>query len=385
MTESTLRIAHIPGDGIGGEVTEAAKPIIDAAAQERGVKIAWTRFDWSSKHYLRTGRMMDPDGVEKLRAFDAVFFGAMGSAEVADHVSAHGLRLAICRGLDQYVSHRPAWSLDGIPAPLGDRRFDLVVVRENTEGEYAGAGGRVHAGHAGEVALETSVFTRAGVRRVAEYAFEVAAARTGRVTVVTKSNVLRHSMGLWDEVILEVASERPSVEVERIYVDALAAELILHPERFDVLLASNAHGDIISDLTGAMMGSLGMAGSGNIDPTGRAPSMFEPAHGSAPDIAGRGIANPAAAIRSGALLLAHVGLREAGQRVNEALDRVLQAGVRTPDLGGTARCDEVAEAVLAQLHAQASPSQPTPARKTMADSHEGPKSPTRAITGDTAS
>jgi tartrate dehydrogenase/decarboxylase/D-malate dehydrogenase len=349
MTASTLTIAHIPGDGIGGEVTEAAIPIIDAAARETGVKIAWTRFDWSSEHYLRTGRMMDPDGVEMLRAFDAIFFGAMGSAEVPDHVSARGLRLAICQGLDQYVSHRPAWSLDGVPAPLGDRRFNLVVVRENTEGEYTGAGGRVHAGHAAEVALETSVFTRSGVRRVAEYAFELAAARTGSLTLVTKSNVLWNSMSLWDEVVLEVADELASVEVERTYVDALVAELILRPERFDVILASNAHGDIVSDLTGAMMGSLGMAGSGNIDPTGRSPSMFEPAHGSAPNIAGEGIANPAAAIRSGALLLAHVGLPEAGQRVNEALDRVLQSGVRTPDLGGEARGTEVAEAVLAQL------------------------------------
>jgi tartrate dehydrogenase/decarboxylase/D-malate dehydrogenase len=349
QTSRTLSIAHIPGDGIGKDVTEASLPIIDAAARRAGVAVTWTRFDWGSDFYRRTGQMMAGNAAETLRGFDAVFFGAMGGQGVPDHIAAGGLRLAICQDLGQYVSLRPAWSINGIDGPLGARQFDLVVVRENSEGEYSGAGGRIHAGTEAEVAVETSVFTRAGVRRVAEYAFDLAEQRHERVTYITKSNVLWHSMGLWDEVIAEVAESHSGVTVERLYVDAAVAELVLRPERFDVILASNAHGDIVSDLTGALMGSLGMAGSGNLDPTGRSPSMFEPAHGSAPDIVGKGIANPAAAIRSGALLLAHCGLADAASMINQNLDDVLRGGVRTPDLGGSAHTYEVTEALLQRL------------------------------------
>lgn len=349
QTTRTLSIAHIPGDGIGGDVTEASLPIIEAAARRVGVAVTWTRFDWGSDFYLRTGQMMAGNAVDSLRGFDAIFFGAMGGHGVPDHITARGLRLAICQGLGQYVSVRPAWSIEGIAGPLGARQFDLVVIRENSEGEYSGAGGRIHAGTEAETAVETSVFTRAGVRRVAEYAFDLAERRRGRVTYITKSNVLWHSMGLWDEVIAEVAAGHHAVTVERFYVDAAVAELVLRPERFDVILASNAHGDILSDLTGALMGSLGMAGSGNLDPTGRSPSMFEPAHGSAPDIVGKGIANPAAAIRSGAMLLDHCGLADAASMINQGLEEVLRSDVRTPDLGGSAHTNDVSDALLQRL------------------------------------
>jgi tartrate dehydrogenase/decarboxylase/D-malate dehydrogenase len=341
-----LRLAHIPGDGVGAEVTGAALPLLAGAAAIAGTTIEVVELPWGGQHYLDTGMMMPADGIEQLRAFDAIFFGAFGRADVPDDVAAWGLRLGICQGLDQYVSARPAWSVPGVVGPLGERAFDLVVVRENSEGEFLGAGGRLHRGLPAEAATETAVFTRAGVERVAEHALALAQRRRGRLTSVTKSNVQRHTMGLWDEVVAQAAARHPDVELESLYVDAVGARLVLEPERFDVLLCSNAHGDILSDLTGALMGSLGMAGSANLDPTGAAPSMFEPIHGSAPDIAGTGRANPVGAIRSVALLLEHVGLSESAAVVSAALDATLAAGIRTPDVGGTATTEAVAAAVL---------------------------------------
>jgi tartrate dehydrogenase/decarboxylase/D-malate dehydrogenase len=346
---SSIRLAHIPGDGVGAEVTAATLPVLHRAADLAGATIEVIDLPWGGGHYLETGRMMPADALDRLRGFDAVFFGAFGRHDVPDDVAAWGLRLAVCQGLDQYVSSRPAWSVPGVDGPLGDRQFDLVVIRENSEGEFLGAGGRLHPDLPEEAATETAIFTRAGIERVVEHAFGLAESRRGRLTSVTKSNVQRHTMGLWDRVVEQCAANHPDVEVESLYVDAVAARLVLEPERFDVLVSSNAHGDILSDLTGALMGSLGMAGSANLDPSRAAPSMFEPVHGSAPDIAGQGRANPSGAIRSAALLLDHLGLTDASVAVRESLDGALAAGTRTPDIGGSARTEDVTAAVLERL------------------------------------
>jgi tartrate dehydrogenase/decarboxylase / D-malate dehydrogenase len=348
-TTTALRVANIPGDGVGAEVLAAAVPVLSHVAGRHGLEVGFTELPWGAGHFRETGLMMPADALETLRGYDAVLFGAFGDKDVPDDVGAWGLRLAVCQGLDQYVSHRPAWSVEGLPGPLGATPFDLVVVRENSEGEFLGAGGRFHPGLDTEGATETAVFTRRGIARAATYALELAATRRGRMTCVTKSNVQRHTMKLWDQVVREVAADHPGVEVEYRYVDAVATELVLDPGRFDVLLSSNAHGDILSDLTAGLMGSLGLAGSANLDPTRAAPSMFEPVHGSAPDIAGRGIANPAGMLRSVALLLAHFGLDDAAADVLRALDEVLASGVRTPDLGGAASTEELADAVLRRL------------------------------------
>ncbi len=300
---------------------------------------------------------MARDGLDILRPFDAIFFGAVGFPTVPDHVSLRGLRLPICQGFEQYVCYRPSVLLPGVRSPLAGKRpgdIDFVVVRENTEGEYAGAGGRSHQGLPIEVAVQTAVFTRVGIERVVRYAFELARRRRRKLVSATKSNAQPHAMTLWDEVAEAVSREFPDVAMERVLIDALAARFVLAPESLDVVVASNLFGDILTDLGAAICGSMGLAPSGNINPEREYPSMFEPVHGSAPDIVGKGIANPVAQIESGAMMMEHLGEKAAADLIVAAVRAVLAEGrALTPDLGGTARTSEVTEAVLAKMRAAA--------------------------------
>ena len=349
------RIAAIPGDGVGAEVVEAGLQVLDAlAAREPKLKFQVERFPWGSDYFRAHGRMMPADGLETLKRFDAIYFGAVGDPEVPDHVTLWGLRLAICQGLDQYANIRPARLLPGIAGPLagvapGD--LDWVVVRENSEGEYAGAGGRVHRGLPGEVGLEVAVFTRGGVQRIMRFAFELARARPRKsLTCVTKSNAQRHGMVLWDEIYAQVASEFPEVSTDKMLVDAMTTRMVRDPKSLDVIVATNLHADILSDLAAALTGSLGLAPTGNLNPEGDFPSMFEPIHGSGFDIAGKGIANPIGAFWSAVLMLDHLGEPEAAAGLMSAIEGVLASGrALTPDLGGRATTAEVTEAVCAAL------------------------------------
>ncbi len=345
-----LSIAIIPGDGVGTEVTGAALRVLRAATEPTDVSLEVTEFPWGSEHYKETGALIPPGGVDRLREFDAILFGACGSPDIPDHITLWQLRLAICQGLDQYVALRPARRYAHVPSPLrSEELFDFVVVRENTEGEYSGAGGLVHGGLESELAVQTAVFTRASIARVVDFAFGLARRRRKHLTSITKSNAQPHGMGLWDSIVAERAAAHPDVTVRQLLVDAAAARLVLAPHEFDVIVASNLFGDILSDLGGALMGSLGMATSGNLDPTRRNPSMFEPVHGSAPDIAGRGIANPVGAIGSAALMLDHLGLPEVAASIERAIDAALADGARTPDIGGNCSTDEVTSAITARL------------------------------------
>jgi tartrate dehydrogenase/decarboxylase / D-malate dehydrogenase len=338
------KIALIPGDGIGTEVVNAALVPLRAAAARQGFEISEMWFDWSCETYLATGRMMPPDGIEQLRPHDAILLGAVGwPAKVPDNVSLHGLLLPIRKSFDLYVNIRPHRLLPGIRGPLHKSEFDILCLRENTEGEYSGAGGRVHVGTANEVAVETSVFTRKGVERIIRYGFEQARRRSGRLASVSKSNAQKHSMVFWDEVTEELAPQYPDVQVTRFHVDAMAARMITHPETLDVIVASNLFGDILTDIGAAIQGGLGFAPSANINPSERVPSMFEPVHGSAPDIAGRGTANPIATIWAGALMFDHLGESGAAQEVLRAITRITTAKqFLTPDCGGSASTLEVA-------------------------------------------
>ena len=345
------RIASIPGDGIGVEVCTAARAVLDRAASRHGFALAWTEFDWSCQRYLKTGAMMPADGLDRLREYDAVFLGAVGFPGVPDHVSLWGLLIPIRRSFHQYVNLRPVRLLPGVPSPLagrGPEDVDLVVVRENSEGEYSQIGGRHGAGPE-EFAVQTSVFTRRGVERIARYAFALAGGRRGRVCSATKSNGIVHTMPFWDEIVAQVAAEYPDVAYEQMHVDALAARMVLAPDRLDVVVGSNLFGDILSDLAAAVAGSLGVAPSGNINPERNFPSMFESVHGSAPDIAGRGIANPVAQILAGAMMLEHVGEQPAAAAVYAAVAGALAAGVRTRDLGGEATTEQVTAAIVAAI------------------------------------
>jgi len=348
---SRYSIAVIPGDGIGSEVTDAALTVLQATARTRGFQLDTVTFPWSSAYYLEHGSMMPPDGLEQLRPFDAIYLGAVGWPEkVPDHITLHGLLLEIRRGFQQFINMRPSRLLPGIQGPLRAAHFDILSIRENSEGEYVGAGGRAHAGTADEVAIETSIFTRVGVERVMRFAFEQARSRRGHVAAATKSNALRHSMVFWDEVFAQVSEDYPDVPARKYHIDALAARFITHPESLDVVVASNLFGDILTDIGAAIMGGLGFAASGNIDPTRTYPSMFEAVHGSAPDIAGQGIANPVAAIWAGAMMLEFLGEREGAAAVMRALGEITDAGVRaTPDMGGTASTSDVAGAVAARV------------------------------------
>jgi tartrate dehydrogenase/decarboxylase/D-malate dehydrogenase len=349
----TLKIAVIAGDGIGREVIPAGVGAIEAAARGSDLSLSFTDFPWGCEFYKQHGRMMDDDGFERLRGFDAIYLGAIGAPGVPDGASA-ALILAVRQRFDQYVNLRPMRLLPGLTSPLANRTaadIDMVCVRENSEGEYAGVGGRIHVGTPREVAQQTGVFTRHGIERILRYGFELAAKRPRKlIASATKSNALTYAMVLWDEVADIVRKDFPDVEYRKYHVDALAARMITHPQTLDVLVTSNLFGDILTDIGSAISGSLGIAPGGNINPARTFPSMFEPIHGSAPDIAGRGIANPIGAIWAGALMLDHLGRRDFHDRIVSAIERVVAGGrMCTPDLGGTATTRDVANAIISEI------------------------------------
>lgn len=340
----THRIALIPGDGIGIAVTEAALQV--AAKACPGLQTV--TFPWSCDHYLQTGRMMPEDGLDTLRGFDAIFLGAVGwPAKVPDAVSLHGLLLPIRKAFVQYANIRPHRLLPGVQGPLRRESFDILCIRENTEGEYSGAGGRVHVGTADEVAVETAIFTRTGVERILRFAFDQARKRRGKLASVTKSNAQKFSMVFWDEMTARVAADYPDVAVTSYHVDAICARMVMAPESLDVVVASNLFGDILTDLGAAIQGGLGYAASANINPDRSAPSMFEPVHGSAPDIAHLGIANPIAAIWSAAMMLDHLGEADAARRIMAAVEATTAQGIGTEP--GRDRTNAITKAVLAAL------------------------------------
>jgi tartrate dehydrogenase/decarboxylase / D-malate dehydrogenase len=344
----TQRIAVVPGDGIGAEVVAAAREVLDAVCARHGIALAYTEFDWSCRRYLEQGAMMPADGLDVLRDFDAILLGAVGWPGVADHVSLWGLLIPIRRAFHQYVSLRPIRVFDGVPSPLrtaGD--VDFVVVRENVEGEYSEVGGRANRGMPEEFAVQEAIFTRAGVSRIADYAFELAESRRKQVTSATKSNGIVHTMPFWDEVVAERAALHPDVRSESMHIDALAASVVLRPERFDVIVGSNLFGDILSDLAAAVAGSIGIAPSANLNPSKEFPAMFEPVHGSAPDIAGRGVANPVGAVWSAAMMLEHLGHADASADVIRAIESTLaEPKTRTADLGGVASTADATAAMV---------------------------------------
>lgn len=351
-----LRIASIPGDGIGPEVIPAGIAVGQAVAARFGFTLEFTEFPWSCQTFLETGSMMPVDGIDQLRPFDAIYLGAVGWPSVPDHVSLWGLLIPIRRQFDQYVNIRPVRLLKGITSPLANRGpedIDFVVVRENCEGEYSEAGGRLYAGTAQETVIQESIFTRHGTDRILRYAFELAKTRKGRLTSATKSNGIMHSMPFWDERVAAIATAFPDVQVNQFHIDILTAHFVLHPDWFDVVVGSNLFGDILSDLGPAIAGSIGIAPSANINPEGRFPSMFEPVHGSAPDIAGQGIANPIAAIWTMAMMLDHLGETEAALAIESAIEHVLTGGeaVKTRDLGGHATTAVCAQAIVDALSA----------------------------------
>ncbi|WP_228002691.1 tartrate dehydrogenase [Nocardia australiensis] len=346
---SRYRVATIPGDGIGVDVTAEAIRVLDAALPG----IEWTEFDWSCENYLRTGAMMPADGPDRLTEFDAILLGAVGFPGVPDHISLWGLLIPLRRAFGQYVNLRPVRLLPGTESALRDRTaadLDILIVRENSEGEYSEIGGTHNPGRPDEFVLQESVFTRVGCERIIRYAFERAAQRGGRLCSATKSNGLIHSMPYWDSVFERIATEYPGVETRQMHVDALAAEIVLHPDRLDVIVGSNLFGDILSDLAAAVTGGLGMAPSGNINPSGDAPSMFEAVHGSAPDIAGQGIANPVAQILAAAMMLEQLGEHDAAAAIDRAVCDVLDKGdIRTADLGGTATTTDLGTAIAQRV------------------------------------
>ena len=348
------RIAAIPADGIGPEVIAAGLAVL-AAMQARLGDLAFDvqTFDWGSDYYKRTGAMMPADALEQLKPFDAIYFGAVGAPDVPDHITLWGLRLPICQGFDQYANVRPTRILPGITSPLRDVSvgdLDWVIVRENSEGEYSGNGGRTHRGMPEEVGTEVSVFTRVGVTRIMRYAFRLAQARPRKLlTVVTKSNAQRFGMVMWDEIAAEVAQEFPDVIWDKMLVDAMTVRMTLNPQSLDTIVATNLHADILSDLAGALAGSLGVAPTANIDPERRFPSMFEPIHGSAFDITGKGIANPVATFWTAAQMLEHLGESDAAARLMRAVEAVCAAGIVTPDVGGSATTQQVTDAVIEEI------------------------------------
>ena len=353
---TTFRIAVIAGDGIGREVIPAGLAALEAATRGDDVRLAFTEFSWGCEFYERHGRMMDEDALDRLAKFDAIYLGAIGAPAVPDHIAIWDLILPIRQRFDQYVNLRPMRLLPGLASPLANRTpadIDMVCVRENSEGEYAGAGGRIHRGTPNEVAEQTGIFTRRGIERIVRYAFQIAAARPRNMLAsATKSNALQHSMVLWDEVAETVRADFPSVAFRKYHVDALAARMVTNPASVDVIVASNLFGDILTDLGSAISGSLGVAPGANINPERTYPSMFEPIHGSAPDIAGKGIANPIGAIWAGAMMLDHLGRRDLHDRIVAAIERVVARGtVRTPDLGGKATTKELADAITREIAA----------------------------------
>ncbi len=349
------RIAAIPGDGIGGEVISAGTRVLQAvAARDGGFSLEVENFPWGTDYYLETGKMMPEDGLNALRPFDAIYFGSAGDPRVPDHISLWGLRLAICQPLDQYANVRPARLLPGIEGPLrgvGPEDLDWVIVRENSEGEYAGVGGRAHTGLPEEVGMDVAVFTRTGVERIQRFALDLARSRPRKkLTLVTKSNAQRHGMVFWDQVFEEVRADFPDVEVDKMLVDAMTTRMVLDPRSLDTIVATNLHADVLSDLAAALTGSLGIAPTANLRPERDAPSMFEPIHGSAFDIMGQGIANPIGSFWTAAMMLDHLGEPAAAAALMTAVERVTADGrVLTRDLGGNATTEQVTDEVLAAL------------------------------------
>ncbi len=346
------RIAAIPGDGIGIEVIAAGLEALEAlAGRDGGFRLKVERFPWGSEYYRKHGYYIPEGGLEKLKTFDAIFFGAVGAPDVPDHLSLWGLRLPICQGFDQYANVRPARVLPGITSPLTNgEEIDWVIIRENSEGEYSGSGGRAHKGLPEEVATEVSVFTRTGVARIHRFAFELARTRPRKhLTLVTKSNAQRHGMVMWDEIFYEVAKDYPDIETQRVLVDAMTTQMVLHPRWLDTVVATNLHADILSDLAAALSGSLGIAPTANLNPERKFPSMFEPIHGSAFDITGKGIANPIATFWTASMMLEHLGEKGPAARLMKAIEAVTAKRIHTPDLGGEATTAIVTEAVCDAL------------------------------------
>lgn len=348
-------IAAVPGDGIGVEVIRAGLEVLEAVAKrDGGFRLSVETFPWGTDYYLEHGEMMPDDALTTLKPFDAIYFGSAGDPRVPDHISLWGLRLAICQPFDQYANVRPSRLLPGIDGPLrdvGPNDLDWVIVRENTEGEYAGAGGRVHRGHAEEVGIDVSVFTRAGVERVQRFALDLARSRPAKhLTLVTKSNAQRHGMVMWDDVFEAIKGDYPDVATDKMLVDAMTTRMVLDPRSIDVVVATNLHADVLSDLAAALSGSMGIAPTANLDPEGRFPSMFEPIHGSAFDIMGKGIANPIGAFWTASMMLDHLGEASAAAALMEAVERFTASGVAMPpDLGGDATTRQVTDAVISIL------------------------------------
>jgi tartrate dehydrogenase/decarboxylase/D-malate dehydrogenase len=349
------KIAVIEGDGIGREVVPEGIRVLEAAARRFQISLTWRNFDWSCETYLSTGRMMPEDALDQLRPFDAIYLGAVGYPGVPDHVSLWGLLIPIRRAFKQYVNLRPCRLLEGIKSPLADRKageIDFCIVRENNEGEYSQIGGRLHAGTELEMAIQETVFTRQGCDRILTYAFELARSRKRHVTSATKSNGIIHTMPFWDERFAAISKTYPHVQADQFHIDILSAHFVTRPDRFDVVVGSNLFGDILSDLGAAVVGSMGLAPSANLNPEREYPSMFEPVHGSAPDIAGKGIANPVAQIWSGAMMLEHLGEKEAAHAVEQAIFRVLaRRDPLTPDIGGKANTQDMGKAIQEEVSA----------------------------------
>jgi tartrate dehydrogenase/decarboxylase / D-malate dehydrogenase len=346
-----VEIGVIGGDGIGPEVVRAGMKVLEAAAKDDpSLELGFTEFPWGCEYYLEHGRMMPEDGLDTLAACDEIYLGAVGWPTVPDHLSLWGLLLPIRRTFDQYVNLRPARLLRGVKSPLAEPNdLDITVVRENTEGEYSDSGGRVYKGTPHEIAVQESIFTRRGVERIIRYAFEEAKARRGLLVGATKSNGISVTMPFFDEIFREISTDYPEVEASLMHADALAARLVLAPHSFDVVVGSNLFGDLLSEVTAAIAGAIGIAPSANLNPEGTYPSLFEPIHGSAPDIAGQGTANPSGAIWASAMMLDHAGFPDAGARILAALEETLASGTKTSDLGGTATTDEMAAAVVQRL------------------------------------
>jgi tartrate dehydrogenase/decarboxylase / D-malate dehydrogenase len=350
---NSYKIAVIEGDGIGREVVPEGIRVLEAAARRFDLSLSWQHFPWSCETYLKTGRMMPENGLEELRPFDAIYLGAVGYPGVPDHISLWGLLIPIRRAFKQYVNLRPIRLLEGITTPLSNRKageIDFCIVRENNEGEYSEVGGRLHRNTDIEMAIQETVFTRRGCDRIMTYAFELAKTRKNHVTSATKSNGIVFTMPFWDERFAAISKNYPEVKTDQYHIDILTAHFVSHPDRFDVVVASNLFGDILSDLGAAVVGSMGLAPSANLNPEKESPSMFEPVHGSAPDIAGKGIANPVAQIWSGAMMLEHLGQHEAAMSIERAIASVLaQSGPRTPDIGGKARTKDVGIAIAGEI------------------------------------
>jgi tartrate dehydrogenase/decarboxylase / D-malate dehydrogenase len=351
------KIAVIEGDGIGREVVPEGVRVLEAVAHRFDLSFSWQNFDWSCERYAKTGRMMPEDGLEQLRPFDAIYLGAIGYPGVPDHVSLWGLLIPIRRGFKQYVNLRPVRLLEGITSPLSGRKpgeIDFVIVRENSEGEYSEVGGRLNRNTEDDIAIQQSIFTRRGCDRIIRYAFELARTRKKHVTSATKSNGIVFSMPFWDERFAAISKQYPDVKSDQFHIDILSAHLVAHPDWFDVVVGSNLFGDILSDLGAAVVGSMGLAPAANLNPEREYPSLFEPVHGSAPDIAGKGIANPVAQIWTGAMMLRHLGEEQAAHAVEQAIFKVLASStVRTRDIGGKASTRQMGEVIAEEVSASA--------------------------------